>query len=93
MMKKYGGNFAGKELRLFHGTNVENIEKINADGLNRNYAGIHGNVCLFFLLMLLLLLLLSLSLSLLTCCSCQGRKKHQKIGGGGAPASRGILGH
>ncbi|CAB4045744.1 poly [ADP-ribose] polymerase 14-like, partial [Paramuricea clavata] len=39
MMKKYGGNFAEKELRLFHGTSVENIEKINAGGLNRSYAG------------------------------------------------------
>jgi hypothetical protein len=42
MMKKYGGNFAGKELRLFHGT------KINADGLN---AGRHGNVCLFLVVL------------------------------------------
>jgi hypothetical protein len=51
MMKKYGGNFAGKEVRLFHGTSVENIEKINAGGLNRNYAGRHGNVCLFLVVL------------------------------------------
>ena len=44
MMNKYGSNFTGKELMLFHGTSAENIEKINAGGLNRSYAGIHGNV-------------------------------------------------
>ena len=42
MMKKYGKNFAGKELMLFHGTSHENIDKINSDGLNRNFAGING---------------------------------------------------
>jgi hypothetical protein len=44
MMKKHGSNFTGKELMLFHGTSSENIEKINAGGLNRNYAGIHGKI-------------------------------------------------
>ena len=34
MMQKYGKNFAGKELMLFHGTTRENIENINAVGLN-----------------------------------------------------------
>ena len=34
MMKKYGSNFPGKEKMLFHGTSCENVEKINADGLN-----------------------------------------------------------
>ena len=50
-MDKYGSNFAGKELMLFHGTSRENIEKINAGGLNRSFAGIHGNsskVCIIF---------------------------------------------
>jgi hypothetical protein len=42
MMKKHGSNFPGKELMLFHGTSAENIEKINAGGLNRSYAGQHG---------------------------------------------------
>jgi hypothetical protein len=44
MMKKFDSNFAGKELMLFHGTSVENIEKINAGGLNRNFAGQHGKI-------------------------------------------------
>ncbi|CAB4021318.1 poly [ADP-ribose] polymerase 14-like, partial [Paramuricea clavata] len=44
MMKKYGSNFADKELMLFHGTSVANIEKINAGGLNRNFAGQHGKI-------------------------------------------------
>ena len=44
MMNKYGSNFTGKELMLFHGTSVGNIEKINSGGLNRSYAGIHGKV-------------------------------------------------
>ena len=44
MMKKYGSNFTGKELMLFHGTSAQNIEKINADGLNRSYAGMHGKI-------------------------------------------------
>ena len=42
MMKKYGRNFTGKELMLFHGTSSDNIEKINAGGLNRSYAGMHA---------------------------------------------------
>ena len=42
MMKKYGTNFLSKEKMLFHGTSCENVEKINAGGLNRSYAGIHG---------------------------------------------------
>ena len=42
MMKKYGSNFPGKEKMLFHGTSCENVEKINAGGLNRSYSGIHG---------------------------------------------------
>ena len=41
MIKKYG-SIAGKEKMLFHGTSVQNLEKINADGLNRIYAGTHG---------------------------------------------------
>ena len=44
MMKKYGSNFTGKELMLFHGTSFGNIEKINAGGLNRSYAGMHGKI-------------------------------------------------
>ena len=44
MMKKYTTDFAGKEMMLFHGTSFENLEKINADGLNRNYAGQHGKI-------------------------------------------------
>ena len=43
MEKKYSSNFPGKELMLFHGTSSENVEKINSGGLNRSYAGIHGN--------------------------------------------------
>ena len=43
MEEKYGRNFDGKEKMLFHGTSYENVEKINAGGLNRNYAGTHGN--------------------------------------------------
>jgi hypothetical protein len=44
MMKTYDSNFADKELMLFHGTSVANIEKINAGGLNRNFAGQHGKI-------------------------------------------------
>jgi hypothetical protein len=44
MMKKFGSNFAGKELMLFHGTSDANIEKINAGGLNRSFAGKHGKI-------------------------------------------------
>ena len=47
MMTKYGKNFCGKELMLFHGTSPENIEKINAGGLNRSYAGVHCKACCF----------------------------------------------
>ena len=46
MMTKYGKDFTGKELKLFHGTSRENIEKINSGGLNRSYAGIHGKASL-----------------------------------------------
>ena len=42
MMKKYGTNFPSKEKMLFHGTSSQNIKAINAGGLNRSYAGIHG---------------------------------------------------
>ena len=42
MMKKYGTNFPSKEKKLFHGTSSQNIEAINSDGLNRSYAGMHG---------------------------------------------------
>ena len=42
MMKKYGNNFASKEKMLFHGTAPQNVDKINAGGLNRSYAGAHG---------------------------------------------------
>lgn len=44
MLEKHGGNIAGKELMLFHGTSLENVEKINAGGLNRNYAGKNGMI-------------------------------------------------
>ena len=44
MMKKYGNNFAGKELMLFHGTPPQNVDKINFGGLNRNFAGAHGKI-------------------------------------------------
>ena len=44
MMKKCGSNFPSKEKMLFHGTSCENVEKINADGLNRIYAGTHGKI-------------------------------------------------
>ena len=43
MIKKYG-SIAGKEKMLFHGTSFQNLEKINADGLNRIYAGTHGKI-------------------------------------------------
>ena len=43
MMKKHGSNFTSKEKMLFHGTSFQNLEKINAGGLNRSYAGTHGN--------------------------------------------------
>ena len=49
MMKKYGTNFPGKELMLFHGTSAENIEKINSGGLNRSFAGIHGKMLIYAL--------------------------------------------
>jgi O-acetyl-ADP-ribose deacetylase (regulator of RNase III) len=42
MMNKFGSNFAGKELWLFHGTSLQSVDKINANGLNRSYAGTHG---------------------------------------------------
>jgi hypothetical protein len=42
MMNKFGSNFAGKELWLFHGTSPKSVDKINANGLNRSYAGTHG---------------------------------------------------
>ncbi|CAB4013230.1 poly [ADP-ribose] polymerase 15 isoform X1 [Paramuricea clavata] len=42
MMNKFGSNFAGKELWLFHGTSLQSIDKINANGLNRSYAGTHA---------------------------------------------------
>ncbi|XP_028405586.1 protein mono-ADP-ribosyltransferase PARP15-like isoform X1 [Dendronephthya gigantea] len=42
MKTKYGRNFPGKELMLFHGTSSENIDTINSGGLNRNFAGIHA---------------------------------------------------
>jgi hypothetical protein len=44
MMKKYDSKFPDKELMLFHGTSLQNIEKINAGGLNRNFAGQHGKI-------------------------------------------------
>ena len=43
MNKKYRYGFSTKEKMLFHGTAHENVEKINAGGLNRSYAGKHGN--------------------------------------------------
>ena len=42
MMKKYGPNFSSKEKMLFHGTSRENVESNNAGGLNRSFAGVHG---------------------------------------------------
>ena len=42
MMKKYSANFAAKEKMLFHGTSKENLDKINAGGLNKSFAGIYG---------------------------------------------------
>ena len=42
MMKKYGSKFQNMEKRLFHGTAPQNVDKINAGGLNRSYAGAHG---------------------------------------------------
>ncbi len=57
MMKKYGSNFPSKELMLFHGTSYENVEKINAGGLNRSYAGMHGKICKSVLYIKLLLCL------------------------------------
>ena len=42
MMKKYGSNFAGKELMLFLGTASEFIGNINADGLNKSNTGMPG---------------------------------------------------
>ena len=44
MKKKYSSNFQDKEKWLFHGTSRQNLEKINADGLNRAYAGTHGKI-------------------------------------------------
>ena len=41
MMKKYGANFPTKEKMLFHETSKENLDKINAGGLNKSFAGIH----------------------------------------------------
>ena len=43
MNKKYRYDFCTKEKMLFHGTTHENLEKINAGGLNRSYAGKQGN--------------------------------------------------
>ena len=42
MMKKYRYNLSKKEKMLFHGTSHKNLEKINAGGLNRSYAGMNG---------------------------------------------------
>ncbi len=53
MKKKYGKNLSNKELMLFHGTSYDNVEKINAGGLNRSYAGIHGKICKTLLLLCL----------------------------------------
>ena len=44
MMKKYRTNFPSKEKKLFHGTSSQNIKAINAGGLNRSYAGVHGEI-------------------------------------------------
>lgn len=44
MIEKHGGNFPSKEKMLFHGTSFKNLDKINADGLNRSYAGAHGKI-------------------------------------------------
>ena len=42
MIMKYGTNFPGKEVMLFHATSCKNIEKINARGLNRSNAEIQS---------------------------------------------------
>ena len=42
MAKKYGDKFKNMEKRLFHGTAPQNVDKINAGGLNRSYAGANG---------------------------------------------------
>ena len=39
MDKDNGGN---NERQLFHGTNPENVTKINTQGFNRSFSGIHG---------------------------------------------------
>jgi hypothetical protein len=44
MVNKYGSNLAGKELMLFHGTSHANIEKINAGGFDRSFAGKNGKI-------------------------------------------------
>ena len=36
------GPKGSNEMRLFHGTARENLDKINTYGFNRNYAGAHG---------------------------------------------------
>ena len=43
MQKRYKSSFSGKERMLFHGTSLENVEKINAHGLNRSYSGKHNS--------------------------------------------------
>ena len=43
IIKKYG-SIVGNEKMLFHATSFQNLEKINADGLNRIYAGTHGKI-------------------------------------------------
>jgi hypothetical protein len=43
MEEKYGSDFPGKEPWLFHGTSCDNVEKINAGGLNRSFAGKNGD--------------------------------------------------
>ena len=39
MDKDNGGN---NERQLFHGTNVDNVTKINTQGFNRSFSGQHG---------------------------------------------------
>ena len=43
MIRKYG-SIDGREKMLFHGTAKENLDQINAGGLNRSYAGKHGKI-------------------------------------------------
>ena len=34
------------ELRLFHGTEAENVDSINANNFDRSFSGVHGRILL-----------------------------------------------